>query len=399
MSEGVASELVASELVLGGPAAHAERGPRVLLLCETLALTGGVERFVCQLGNELAQLGMEVAVGSADEADRPAAFPLRKDVRLLHGGAERGQRRTSGGPRAWRLLRRQWRVGRALGRIAEAERADVVVLNGLVAACVTLFFCPRIAGRTICCDHNHFMARSRVWRTLRRWLYPKAAAVVSLTLADAPLFARLNPNTQVIVNASTLSAESPFDAPGLGVLAVGRHQLQKGFDLLLAAWPEVTAACPEARLVIVGQGPLHDELVALAARLGVAASVTFRPPTDRIGALYREAAVFVLSSRYEGMPLSLLEAQALGVPSVAFDCPTGPRDILGGDGQAGLLVPAEDSGELARAIVALLLDPARRARMGRAAIARSRAMFGRADQIEAWAALIRRVADGHDDRP
>ena len=393
------SEQVASELVVDEPSATASRGPRVLLLCETLALTGGVERFVCQLGNELAELGMQVAVGSADEGDCPAAFPLRDGVRLLHGGAERGQRRTSGGPRAWRLLRRQWRVGRALGRLVEAEHADVVVLNGLVAACVTLALHPRVAARTICCDHNHFMARSRVWRTLRRWLYPKVAAVVSLTLADAPLFARLNPNTQAIVNASTLSAETPSDAPGLGVLAVGRHQAQKGFDLLLAAWADVIAACPEARLVIVGQGPLREELAALAVQLGVAASVTFRPPTDRIGTLYREAALFVLSSRYEGMPLSLLEAQAMGVPSVAFDCPTGPRDILGGDGQAGLLVPAEDSGELARAIVALLLDPARRARMGRAAIARSRAVFGRADQIEAWAALIRRVAGSHAASP
>ena len=71
------SEQVASELVVDGPIITASRGPRVLLLCETLALTGGVERFVCQLGNELAELGMQVAVGSADEGDRPAAFPLR----------------------------------------------------------------------------------------------------------------------------------------------------------------------------------------------------------------------------------------------------------------------------------------------------------------------------------
>ena len=121
------------------------------------------------------------------------------------------------------------------------------------------------------------------------------------------------------------------------MLAVGRLQLQKGFDLLLQAWQSVLRQMPEARLRIVGGGPLGAELAALATTLGVAASVEFTAPTDRIEALYREAAVFVLSSRYEGMPLALLEAQALGVPAVAFDCPTGPREIL--SEATGVLVP------------------------------------------------------------
>ena len=377
-----------NEPLLAGPAAGA---PRVLLLCESLALTGGVERFVCELGNALADLGMQVAVGSADSPSYAAAFPLGETVRLLHGSAH-GSGRRRVGPRAWRLARRQWHVGRALGRLVATEQPDVVVLNGLVAACATLALQPGLAARAICCDHNHFHARSRPWQLLRRWLYPKVGAVVSLTLADAPRFAALNPNTQVIANVSTLTAETPADAPGEGVLAVGRHQAQKGFDLLLAAWRDVAAAAPHARLTIVGEGPLRAELVALAGELGVASSVTFAPPTRRIGELFREAAVYVLSSRYEGMPLALLEAQALGVPSVAFDCPTGPRDILGGDGQAGTLVPPEDSRALAAAIVALLRDPERRARMGRAAIARSRALFGQEEQVGAWAALIERVA-------
>ena len=121
-------------------------------------------------------------------------------------------------------------------------------------------------------------------------------------------------------------------------LAVGRHAAQKGFDLLAHAWVRVLQSVPQARLRVIGEGPLRAEHEALAHRLGVSDSIEWLAPTSQIERHYREAAVFVLSSRYEGMPLALLEAQALGVPAVAFDCPTGPAEIV--TPQTGRLVAA-----------------------------------------------------------
>ncbi len=363
----------------------------VLLLCESLAVTGGVERFVCQLAGDLAAQGLRVAIGSADPAGTPPAFAVAAQVAVRHGrpGPVEAATEASGPARAWRLLRAQWRVGRALGAIARRERADVLVLNGLVAACMTLLLSPGLARRSICCDHNHFFARSRFWRALRARLYPRVAAVVSLSEADKARFTALNPTTRVIANASALRADRPAVPASPRVLAVGRHQAQKGFDLLLDAWVHVVAAHPAARLRIVGAGPLSADLAAQADQLAIAGSVDWTPPTDDIAPLYREAAVFVLSSRYEGMPLALLEAQALGVPAVAFDCPTGPRDIV--TAETGVLVPAGDTGALGRAIVDLLADPVRREAMGRAAIQRSAEVFSPARQVAAWAALIHDV--------
>jgi glycosyltransferase involved in cell wall biosynthesis len=371
--------------------AGATRPVHVLLLCESLSSAGGVERFVCELGNALGARGMAVTLGSVDTPRERVVYPLRDDVRVASAGrslpADAGR---SAPGRMLAILRARWRVARGLGRVIDAADADVIVFNGLVTACSVLAWKRGARRRSICCDHNHFTARSRLWQRLRARIYPHVAAVVSLTEADRPRFAALNRDTRVIVNTSSLRADAPALPTAPVVLAVGRHQAQKGFDLLLRAWTDVAAAMSEARLRIVGGGPLERELKALATELGIDASVEWLAPTDRIEALYREASVFVLSSRYEGMPLALLEAQALGVPAVSFDCPTGPREIVGAD--TGMVVPGGDVRALATALLKLLRDPDLRRRMAMAAIVRSRAHFGRERQVEAWASLIDEVA-------
>lgn len=360
---------------------------RVMLVCEGLDIAGGVERFVCETAAHLAAAGMEVAVATVDTPAAALRYPLPPAVRVLAADAPVAASR---GPRVWRLLRAQWRTGRRLAALVRHERPDAVVLNGLTTACSVLLFGRDLAARAICCDHNHYFARSRPWRWLRARLYPRVAAVVSLTEVDAKRFARLNPRTEVIYNASALRADQPALPSDAVVLAVGRHVAQKGLDRLLDAWPAVCAAVPEARLRIVGDGPLQPELTAQAERLGIGEAVAWIAPTPAIESEYRAAAVFVLPSRYEGMPLALLEAQALGVPSVAFDCPTGPAEILGPD--TGLLVPQGDVAALSMAIIELLQQPLLRERFAHAAMARSRERFSPDEHRRRWRSLLARVA-------
>lgn len=360
---------------------------RVMLVCERLDISGGVERFVCETAADLAAAGMEVAVATVDTQAAALCYPLPPAVRVLAADVPTAAPR---GPSAWRLLRAQWRTGRRLAALISRERPDAVVLNGLTTACSVLVFSRDLAPRAICCDHNHFSARSRPWQWLRGLLYPRVAAVVSLTQTDAVRFAALNPRTEVIYNASALRAEAPTLPAEPVVLAVGRHVAQKGLDLLLEAWPAVCAAVPAAQLRIIGEGPLQPALQAQAQRLGISGSVAWIAPTPEIEVQYRSAAVFVLPSRYEGMPLALLEAQALGVPSVAFDCPTGPAEILG-DG-AGLLVPLGDVTALSQAIVALLQQQPLRERLAHAAIRRSREYFSQDAHRDRWRCLVAEVA-------
>ena len=136
------------------------------------------------------------------------------------------------------------------------------------------------------------------------------------------------------------------------VLAAGRLVALKGFDTLLRAFARVRQQMP-ARLVILGEGSERSNLERLAAELGVAADVDM-PGFDPNPFRYmKRAGVFVLSSRYEGLPNVLIQAMACGCPVVSTDCPNGPAEILDG-GRYGPLVPVDDVEALAYAMAQAL---------------------------------------------
>lgn len=157
----------------------------------------------------------------------------------------------------------------------------------------------------------------------------------------------------------------PSDAPL--VVCVGRLCRQKGQDLLLRAWPQVGAAVPDARLVLVGDGPDGEQLRSLAPP-----GVLFAGASRDIRPWFQAADVVVLPSRWEGMALAPLEAMACGRPVVVTDV-SGARESLPPGHEDLALVPPEDPPALAAALSRLLADPALRDELGRQAQLHTRA--------------------------
>ncbi|WP_432562303.1 glycosyltransferase [Kineococcus sp. SYSU DK003] len=160
------------------------------------------------------------------------------------------------------------------------------------------------------------------------------------------------------VLARTAAAGGPVRSSSgrLRLVAAGRLAEQKGFDVLLDALARVVAGGGDVELVLVGSGPLEADLRAQADRLGIADRVEFAGHVADAQPLIAGADLFVLSSRYEGLGLVVLEALVHGRPVVATDCPTGPRYVLR-DGEFGDLVPTEDPQALAEAVLAFVRDP------------------------------------------
>jgi phosphatidylinositol alpha-1,6-mannosyltransferase len=160
------------------------------------------------------------------------------------------------------------------------------------------------------------------------------------------------------------------------VLCVSRLVPRKGQDTLIRAWPAVRAAIPDARLLLVGDGPYRGELRRLAGQLGISGSVTFTGsvPADALPGYYAASDVFAMPCRtrragldVEGLGIVYLEASAAGLPVIGGDSGGAPDAIL--DGETGYVVPGRDVAALAERITGLLADPARARAMGQRGLA------------------------------
>ncbi|MFK7820419.1 MAG: glycosyltransferase [Planctomycetaceae bacterium] len=227
---------------------------------------------------------------------------------------------------------------------------------------------------TIVTDPNHDFHqiagrfKKLKWRILRQ-AYLSADAVIGVSAgvtAAAKAFWRLpGNNLQTVLNSLDVKAVSqagsnPFSTEDDGsedrdqpfrIVAAGRLHPQKGFDLLIRATAKLVRdrGLNQLRVHILGDGPEEASLRQLIQSEGMTEYVSLEGYQTNANDWYRNSQLFVLSSRYEGMPNALMEAMACSVPVVAFDCPSGPAEVLR-EGAYGALVPAEDVNALAAAI-------------------------------------------------
>jgi glycosyltransferase involved in cell wall biosynthesis len=220
-------------------------------------------------------------------------------------------------------------------------------------------------------EQMHLRAHSWPLRGAMRRLYPRLDYLVTLTEQDMHEYEKLfaeSPNRPRLAHIPNTVGDIGGPQADLGartILAAGRLTAQKGFDLLIPAFKRTASAHPDWRLRICGKGHLRNELQKQIDEEGLAEVVRLAGPQDMAKEM-ATASIFVLSSRFEGFPLILIEAMSKGMAVVSFDCPTGPREVIR-DHENGLLVPPLDVDALANAILELVEDEDLRRRCGPAA--------------------------------
>lgn len=188
---------------------------------------------------------------------------------------------------------------------------------------------------------------------------------IVLSQEDKANWNELN-NVSVIPNPLPSNSIKKSKNENKGVIAVGRYTYQKGFDLLLKAWSIVSRKHPDWKLSIFGSGN-KDEYIQLAKSLHIEEYCHINPSVTDIYDKYCENSIFVLSSRFEGFGMVLIEAMNCGVPVISFACPCGPKDIIHPN-EDGLLVENGNIEVLAEKICYLIEHPEERIRIGKNAI-------------------------------
>ncbi len=207
---------------------------------------------------------------------------------------------------------------------------------------------------------------------LRRLTYPFANKVIVQTNSVAQWASSLglNEKIQVIPNfvrKLELKKESYEVSSVFKIVMIGRLVEQKGIDLLFKALALIPKGSINYSLSIYGEGELLEELQGRSEKLGLSENVDFKGTTNEANRVLAEADLFVLSSRYEGYPNVLVEALSTGTPSVAFDCPSGPRDITL-NGELGLLIEDGNISKLANGIVEMYESEKLRTDLGKRSV-------------------------------
>ena len=347
---------------------------------------GGAERIAVAMANHWSAVGHQVTLITLDKPDN--------DIYKVSGQVNRiGLDLMHDSPNAIYALYSNIRRLTALRRSIRNSHPDVVVSLVVHTNILTLLACRGLGLDVVVCEHTdpRHQDIGRLWSRLRRIAYPRCRALTVLTngvvdfartlVGTKPIYVLPNP-----VLVETVQAPQRSGDGNRYVVAMGRLAWAKGFERLIEAFSTIASKNENWRLKILGEGPDREMLERRIKELNLLDQVELTgwiaDPYDEL----RNSDLCVMSSRFEGFPMVLLEAMACRLPVVSFDCESGPAEIIR-DGIDGILVPANDIEKLATAMDRLMSDDELREQLASRAPEVSR-RFSKEIFFRRWEAIL-----------
>lgn len=342
--------------------------PHILLIISSLG-RGGAERVICELAAALEEQGFSITLLTLDDS-KADYYPLSPKVERKCSNIMWDSKGFF--TRISDTVKRQWKIRKTVRNIQPdvvisfIDTTNIRILLALLGSGIPTIVSERTDPR----HHpiGHF------WAALRKISYPLAARVVVQTPQVATWAKAAIPFAKIetIPNAArslehSVRQDRPATMPsGRTIIGIGRLSVEKGFDRLLCAFAASSLRESGWSVVILGEGGERESLARLAEHLGIADHLVLAGMQLQPERWLEHADLFVLSSRYEGFPNALIEAMQCGVPSIAFDCQSGPADIIR-HGVDGWLVPDNNIEALSNAMTELGTDEILRTQLGYAA--------------------------------
>lgn len=354
---------------------------KLLYILGNIINKAGVERIMTQKINYLAEIDCDVSLLTTDQMGKPVSFPLSNKVNYISVNAPIPSR-TEYSFLKWLFLfyRSRSIYKETINRTIEDYRPDIII-------CTTYSFdvldiltdiCLKKGVKLVIESHieqtNVFMRPRLAYNPLLE-LYGKhhdihilnhirkGAKLVCLTNEDMKSWRQLKVNNVcVIPNMITIRPPKTIDYSSKRAIAVGRYSDQKGFDMLIKVWGRLSKKYSDWHLYIFGNEDRSD-YEKMAKEEKCHETCHCMPVTEDIATEYEKSSIFVMSSRYEGMPLALIEAMSSGLACVSYNCPNGPADIIN-DGIDGLLAKNGDIDDLEAKMEKLISNETLRQELG-----------------------------------
>lgn len=382
----------------------------VLYIYAEISIKGGTDKVLVEKANWLVNHGYEVTILTESQMGRPLSFEIDKKVRHVDMGLD-FNKQYSQTPlmRLYTYASLMQKYRKQLRSVVNELCPDIII----TAMGRSLSLLSRIGFDGIKLGEAHttksslrslhlmeqrgsifwLLAKYMRWNMCR--YVSKLDALILLTQKDSDDWKKLA-KTYVIPNPISFYPEKPADLNHKQVIMVGRYNDAKGYDYLIPAWEIVHMRHPDWILQVYGSGELHDDVVRWIEERNLGDSIVLNEPTSNIMEKYLESSICVLSSRYEGFSLVILEAMACGVPVVSFDCPHGPRNIIH-DEEDGLLIEYLNIQELANGICRLINDNHLRKRFGKSA--RTNILrFSKESIMQQWVNLFSNMYYGNKEK-
>ena len=344
---------------------------RIFYCIHSLCNSGGMERIIVEKANFLSKKGFEVFILTTEQQDKPTFYQLENNITHIDLGVNYSEY-NSLFLKIMTLYFKEYKHKKSLKKIVTKYKPDIIISTFENEAS----FLPKLKDQSKKILEFHFSKGYRLAKKRKGLLFlvdwyrtqceikiaKKFEHFIVLTEEDKLSWYQLS-NVSVIPNfIHSISECSNFSRKEL--LSIGRLSYQKGLDRLIKAFKIVHETYPEWKLFIYGDGEERDWLLGLIQEYNLGSSVVIHCPVKNIGEIYCNSSCFVLTSRYEGLPMVLLEAMSYGLPIISYDCKCGPKDLIN-NGLNGFLVPESNIEELANTIMKLISNRDMMIEMGR----------------------------------
>lgn len=362
---------------------------KILVYINSMAPSGGIERVVANLFNELSKNEIDIIILTKDKKD--SFYELNKKIKIISiNNYLKLDLKMTKWHRSYQVIKNIIKGNIKLRKKLNEVNPDFIYVVSPLEA-LEIFLNKNKKAKLIITEHGSKLGYNKIYNIIKKVVYPKAYKLIVPSTLDTELYLKEKYPAVYIPHLSTYKDNKKNELNSKIVLNIGRYTDDKQQEILIEIWSKLSKENLDNdwKLYIVGSGENKEKLRKKIIEYQLENVIKLLEPQKDIENYFKKASIFAFTSRYEGFGMVLLEAMSFGIPCISFNCPSGPRDIIKNN-QTGYLVDNFDKEKYKNSLSILIKDEKLRKELGVKAYEFSK-KWDNEDIIEKWKNIIGEV--------